>query len=284
MRARTVRVTMLGILFVLATLASTPLIAQGDLVGAYRLGVSDRIQIRVAELPDIDIDTEIREDGTISLPIVGTLRARDLSETELAERIRNELIERGVRQATVTVRVIEFHGRPVSILGAVRTPGNVPVRGPARLFDLLIRAGGLTDNAGERINVFRQAENGLSAQLEIRVEDLIRLGDPTVNIPVLAGDRINVPVARKLTYYFLGAVETAGQQSFSSNEGVTLLTAIARVGGLSETASPKVRVLRTGADGQRQEIVANYQRILDGRDPDITIEDGDIIVVKESFF
>ena len=68
------------------------------------------------------------------------------------------------------------------------------------------------------------------------------------------------------------------------NGRIGLLTAIARAGGLSETASPKIRILRATQGEKREEIKADYRRILSGRDRDVDLVDGDLVVVKESFF
>ncbi|HEX6201366.1 MAG TPA: hypothetical protein VF100_00100, partial [Thermoanaerobaculia bacterium] len=75
-----------------------------------------------------------------------------------------------------------------------------------------------------------------------------------------------------------------GAMEVPSTAGVTLLTVIARAGGLSERASPRITVRRRGADGLMNELRAHYKRILEGRDPDLELVDGDIVVVAESFF
>ncbi len=240
--------------------------------------------VRVVELPDMNGEHAVSEDGTISLPRLGAILVRGASEHEVAERISNELLSVGLRQASVTVRVTDFRSQPVSVLGAVERPGPVSIRGSLSLFDVLLEAGGVTDKRGRTIQVRRRAANGLTDRIELDIDTVLNRENPSVNIPILPGDSINVEAARELTYYFMGEVTEAGQQTFSSTRGITLLTAIARAGGLSATASPKMRIMRLEPDGSRREIQVHYQRVLEGRDPDIEIEDGDIIVVKESFF
>src|SRR5262245_19119182 len=70
---------------------------------AYRLGPRDQVQVRVKELPDLDSDSEVAEDGTLTLPVVGTVDAEGLSEDELAQRIQSQLESDGLRRATVSV-------------------------------------------------------------------------------------------------------------------------------------------------------------------------------------
>ncbi len=88
----------------------------------------------------------------------------------------------------------------------------------------------------------------------------------------------------QITIYVLGEVETQGALEFDSTQTVTLLTAISRAGGISDRASDKITIRRTTADGSFREIPVDYKRVIKGRDPDPELEDGDVIVVKESFF
>lgn len=252
--------------------------------GAYRIGPRDEILIRVDNLPEVDGEQVVADDGTIVLPIVGTVPAQGLTEEELERRLRAELEQQGLRRARVEVSVISYRSRPVSLLGAVARPGNHYVPGQARLLQVLLEAGGLAESHGAEIHVRRRADNGLSDQIRIPVSELIERGDPMLNIPILAGDQINVPPVREITVHFLGEVKQPGSQTFRADEGVTLLTAIARVGGLSETASKKIRIKRKSSTGETTELEIDYRRVLDDDDPDIALADGDLIIVKESFF
>ncbi len=255
-----------------------------DATALYRIGPRDRLMVRVIELPDMNGEHAVGEDGTIELPRLGAILVRGATESQVAQRIEADLESVGLRDPSVTVRVTDFRSQPVSVLGAVQRPGPVSVRGSLPLFDVLLDAGGVTNERGRTIQIRRRAANGLTDRLDLDVDTVLNRADPTVNIPILPGDLINVEAARELTYYFMGEVAEAGQQTFLSTRGITLLTAIARVGGLSATASPKMRIMRLEPDGSRREIPVHYQRILEGRDADVEIVDGDIIVVKESFF
>ena len=252
--------------------------------GRYRIGPRDQVQIRVQELPSLDGELEVADDGTLTLETIGVVDAQGLTEDELAQRIRRLLLEQGLRKATVTVTVGEYRSRPVAVIGSVGSPGNHLVPGRPSLLEVLLTAGGLGTDHGPVVQVRRRADNGLTDQVEISVRDLIEVGDPDVNIPIFAGDLINVPPAKKVTIHFLGEVRNVGSLTFGGGERVTLLTAIARAGGLTEAASNKIRIQRLGADGEREEIIADFRRVLDGKDTDPVLVDGDLVVVKESFF
>lgn len=269
---------------ILVFAAPTLLVASGAAAQqvSNRIGPGDKVEIRVAELAEFNREFQVDADGILELPHVGTLEAAGTTERELADELRQRLESIGLRRATVTVRITEY-SRPVAVLGAVANPGNRSVAGRTTLLEVLLGAGGLTADRGRFIQVRRRASNGLSDQVSIAVDELFDRGDPAVNIPIFAGDVIHVPPAKTLQIHFLGEVEGAGSVSFKSTERVTLLLAIARAGGLTDAAGQKIRILR-GQGSDRVEIVANYRRILAGKDPDVELQDGDIVVVKESFF
>ncbi len=268
-----------------ATVLLLPGLAAQELSSSspYQLGPRDMIQIRVDEIEGLDRELEISEDGSITIPEVGRVDAEGLTAEQLAIRVRTQLESKGVRKATVDISVTTRSARPVSILGAVGNPGIHQVPRRARLMEVILNAG-LAEAHGPDVIVSRRAANGLSDEVRIAVSDLLETGDPRVNIPIFAGDLIRVPPARELTVYFLGAVAETGSQTFRVDKPMTLLTTLVAAGGLTETASNKIQIRRLDASGERRESGVNYRRILNGEDPDVELEDGDIISVKESFF
>lgn len=243
------------------------------------------LKIEVDEVPSLPPEFTVAEDGTISFDILGKVPAQGLTETELQSRIRELLLSQGLRKATVTVAVTSFRSRPVLVLGAVANPGNQTTSGSSRLMEVLLAAGGLSAEHGPSVQVRRQAENGLSDQITISIQDLVEALDPDVNLPIFPGDFINVSAARLLTVHVLGAVKNVGSLTFKNTEAVSVLAAIARAGGLADTASRKIAIKRKDPQtGKLVEILIDFRRILDGKDPDVDLEDGDVLVVRESFF
>jgi len=166
----------------------------------------------------------------------------------------------------------------------VKGAGSVAVPGTWKLLDLLVAQGGLTDNHGDRVYVLRRADNELSDQLVIDVDDLMLHGRPEVNIPIFSGDLVNVPARSTVSVFCLGAVRSPGEIQFSSTERIGLLAVLVRAGGLSDVASKKIRVKRRRGDGFGEEIVVDYKALLAGKIPDPTLAPGDVVVVRESLF
>lgn len=251
---------------------------------SYRIGPRDLIEVRVFETQELNVSRRVSEDGEINLPLVGEVAVAGLTEAEAAQRIKEILEVKALQRASVAVQVLEYRSRPISVIGAVRQPGALSFTGRWTLLEALTAAGGLADAHSTFIHVLRRSDNGLTDQVSIRADDLLVRADPRVNIPIFPGDLINVPGAVDVTVYCLGEVQSPGALTFKSSERMTLLTIIARAGGLTDRASNKILIKRADGSGGSAEINADYKRILAGRDSDVEILPSDVIVVKESFF
>jgi polysaccharide export outer membrane protein len=274
-----------ALLAVLALACPGPAAAQAPVATAdYRLGPRDGVKIEVFEVPELNAERRVGEDGTITLPVLGSVQAAGLTAGELADAIQRRLEADYVNRATVRVELTEVLSQTVTVLGAVANPGALGHPGSWTLLEALSAAGGLTADHGAYLRIQRRAANGLSDQVSIPIADLVERADPSLNLPVFPDDLINVERTRTVTVYLLGEVATTGALQLKSTDALTLLTVIAQAGGLTDRASPRLRVKRRDADGLMQEIQANYKRILEGEEPDLELQDGDLVVVKESFF
>ncbi len=80
-----------------------------------------------------------------------------------------------------------------------------------------------------------------------------------------------------------GQVMKPGNYDFTPD--LTVLKLVLNAGGFGPSASlGKVRILRTEQDGTKQSIQVNMKRVLDGRDEDMELQPGDLVVVPESLF
>ena len=259
--------------------------ASGSAGSGYRLGPKDLVEVRVLELQEMaSLERRVSEKGTINLPFVGEIAASGLTDAELAARIKAELERQVLQRASVAVQVREFRARPISVIGAVNQPGNLAFAGRWTLLEAITAAGGLSQSHGRTAYVLRKSDNGLSDQIAIDLDDLFVRADPRMNIPIFPNDLINIPVMLEVTIYFLGEVAQPGALTFKSTERITVLTAVARAGGLTDRASRKILVRREDASGRSQEIEVDYKRLVAGKDPDVQLRAGDVVVVKESFF
>ncbi len=268
----------------LLTLLSAPgLMAQAG-SGDYSVGPGDELQIEVFEDAALNGTRRIASDGTIVLPLTGPIEVAGRTAEGVAARLREVLEESYLQRATVDVVVTGHRSRPITVLGAVRKPGTHYMTSRWNLFEAIAAAGGLNESHGDRAQIMRRSSDGqLTDQLAVNLATVLDGSDPLDNVVILAGDVINIPPVEEITIYFLGEVATQGAVTVRARDRVTLLTAVAKAGGLTERAAPKITIKRDLGGGKREEIVANFQRILAGEEADIELLEGDLIVVKESW-
>jgi polysaccharide biosynthesis/export protein len=249
----------------------------------YPIGPKDLLEVRVLEIPELNVDRRVTDAGNISLPLLGDLAVGGLTPGQARLKLETLLKQKYVNRANVSIIVKESASKPVSVLGAVRTPGSLNISGRWTLLQAISAAGGITESAGKKIYVLRKSENGLSDMLEVDTEELFRNSNPMWNVPIVPGDVINVAPRRTIRIFCLGEFKSPGALEFSSDDRVSLLSVVAKAGGLTDRASGKIRIKRKTADGKDTEIIVNWSRVLSGKDRDPILEANDVIVVKESF-
>ncbi len=269
----------------LLALALAPWSASAQTSGNdYQIGPKDLLEIRVLEVPELNVERRVSDNGSLELPILDVLSVAGLTAPEVRDRIEKALTSKYVNRANVSVVVKEFTNKPVSVLGAVQKPGSLSISGRWTLVSAITAAGGITGSAGRKVLVLRRADNDLTDALEIDTDDLFGGTTPFGSIPILPGDVINIPPRKTLMVFCLGEVKTPGALQFDSDDRLTLLSVIAKAGGLTDRASKTIRIKTKGPDGRDVEKAVNFKRIVDGKDQDPVIEPNDVIIVKESFF
>ena len=251
---------------------------------AYRIGPRDLIQVKVDEDTRLNGSSRVAEDGTVSFSLVGDVQVAGKTTSEVAALLKKLWESKYMQRATVDVQVLEFLSRPISVIGAVKTPGNLGFSGRWTLLEAITAAGGLTENHGNVAYVLRRADNGLSDQVTIDLDELLLRGDPKLNLPIYANDLINIPGTVEVTIYCIGQVSKPGALVFKSSERITLLTAIAHAGGLTDRAAKKILIKRAASATGPREITVDFNKVLAGKEADVELRQGDVIVVKESFF
>lgn len=140
-----------------------------------------------------------------------------------------------VNQAYVTVTVKEYTNRPILILGGVVRPGALNLAGRWTLQQAILNAGGLAPGAGKKISVLRTADNGLTDRLDVLADELFVKLNPVLEHPDLPGRRRQRRHSSGGQRLLPRRVRTnRGHGKISSDEKLTFLMMMARVGGLSE--------------------------------------------------
>jgi polysaccharide export outer membrane protein len=259
----------------------------------YILGPNDEISILSLHAEEIaNKPIRITTSGDINLLMIGRIHVAGMTlealEAEVTERLKAY-----IRQPDVTINVTQFRSQPVSVFGAVGTPGVVQLEGRKTLIEVLSMAGGLKPEAGSRIRVTRKSEWGpiplpavvtegdySVAEVNIRsVEDATR---PEDNIAILPNDVITVSRAEMV--YVMGEVKKPGGFPLNDKRTISIIEALARAEGPGPTAKVKdSKIIREVADSNRIEIAVNLQDVLHGKAKDVMLQPNDILYVPTSY-
>jgi polysaccharide export outer membrane protein len=287
--------------------------------GKYRIGPDDVLDINVFPAPELNRIVRVSSSGDISLPLLGSVRAAGLTPLGLESHLQDLLRRRYMKDPHVSVFVRELQSHPVSVMGAVKTPGVFQVRGPKTLLEVLSLAGGLSDDAGDTAIIMRGATSvsqrdresstvpgdvpspsptatsvssanadldpdahSREAGIQVNLKDLLDSADAHYNPVVYPGDIIKV--TRAGVVYVVGEVKKPGGFTLKSSEKLSVLQAIALSEGLTRTAAKShARVIRTDpVTGERQEFGIDLNKIMKGKDQDIVLESKDIVFVPNS--
>jgi exopolysaccharide production protein ExoF len=112
------------------------------MAGDYKLGVSDRVKIRVQEWPDLSGEYSVTPDGAVSLPLIGNIGAVGMGLNDLAKEISDRLQQRSERAERVLTAVEIAQYRPFAIMGDVQRPGQYPYRPGLTVIEAISIAGG----------------------------------------------------------------------------------------------------------------------------------------------
>ncbi|MDB4959445.1 MAG: polysaccharide export protein [Myxococcales bacterium] len=159
------------------------------------LGVGDVVGINVWEQKGLDADPTIRPDGTITMPLVGDLKAAGMTPSALKEKIKAALASFVKIQGTeVTVAVRKWSSCRFQVDGEVTKGGVFMSDQYVTVSEALGMAGGLSRFAKRHdIKLIRKDDKGNERQIPLDYDQLMSGQRPDMNIFVLCGDRIWVP-------------------------------------------------------------------------------------------
>ncbi len=147
---------------------------------SYTLGPGDELSIVVSNHEDLSGNFVVSEAGTISLPLVGEIRAVGRTTNAVGQDYSDLLANGFLVNPNVTVCISQY--RPFFIIGGVKNPGAYPYRPGMTILHAIAIAGGLSP-LGDRVALPRLMPPWPDRDL----------GPFTLNRPVFPGDVIEIP-------------------------------------------------------------------------------------------
>jgi polysaccharide export outer membrane protein len=266
----------------------------------YAVGPEDLLQVTFLGQDKLGREVRVNGKGEIALPLIGAVKVAELSPQKI-ETLLDQLYreQKYIKNPQITVFVKEYRHQKVMVTGAVNKPGSYDIIGPRTLLEMLGRAEGLKENAGNIVQIVRhqsysevnKAKNQAGEQsrqtyppgsdiTEINLNQLLTKGVAGLNVPIRNGDVIYVPFASNA--YVLGAVLKPG--NVPVKDSLTVTQAVAMAGGLNPLlATDKISIIRI-KNGHRTTIPVDLSQIETGEINDVPLKENDIVFVQESGF
>lgn len=262
----------------------------------YLIGPEDVITIDVFDVPELSkFDAQVANDGTISVPLLGSVKAAGLTQRQLRDELDEEWGAKYLNRPQVSLYIKDFKSRPVSVVGSVAKPGIVYLTGRRTLVEVLAMAGGLASvgaAAGKEVYVERPggfqdlpAADGLREtapdKVSIELKKLLYSQDTRLNIEIEPFDIVTV--SRAGVVYLAGAFTRPGGYVLDNKDTITALQAVAMAQGLGANArTSEAQIIRRSNSGATTESTIDLKKILRGKAPDVTLADNDILFVPNS--
>ena len=171
----------------------------------------------------------VDEGGYITYPLVGKIQAQGKTIDEL-QNILTGRLKRYLKNPQVAINVTEFRSQRVSVSGAVRQAGQLPITNvPMTILDAVNQAGGVAQNADTH-NI-KWTHNGVDRTISL--QNIMQYGDMSQNQLLSNGDIVYVPNNSNSKVYVMGEV---GRQATLpiGNHGLNLTQALGETGGMNQ--------------------------------------------------
>lgn len=260
----------------------------------YLLSPGDELLVKVLGEEQFGFPATVDENGMISVPFAEKqVMAKCKSENELRTEV-STLLGKYLRNPQMSMQITKRTVIPVTVTGEVNKPGEFDLRRKATLIELLANSGGVKEEAGGMIQVFRPVKPACSTEssadwranpndpLDIPVKRFslanLAKGGEDLNPIIYPGDVIVVDKA--VPVYITGEVITPGG-IYLKEDGLTLTQAIGKIGGLRREAKTKdIRIQRRKQGTNDLEYISvNYDLIKAKQQPDVVLQPYDIVEV-----
>lgn len=160
----------------------------------YVIQAGDQVELTVPDYPEFNVSETVREDGMITLPVIGDTPARGATKGQLNETIGKRLSSYVTTTVRPSIRIKGALEQKLVILGSVTNQGTFVSVTPISPFQALAFAGGPSANADLRhVRVFRGGDSESTVELDLSAS-LATLPGRNETLPLIyPGDLMYVP-------------------------------------------------------------------------------------------
>ena len=176
----------------------------------YFLGPGDVFELNIIDIPELSSQLEILPDGTVTLPLVGSVFIKNMSLDNAKDLIQEKLSEH-LLIPEVQLKMINYRPLRITLIGEIQSPGLYLIKNQVGEFesktitmvDAIQQAGGLTNRSDiKKVKVVRKYfENGNPQfkEASFNLWELINDGKQENNPILFDGDSIVIKKVENTT-------------------------------------------------------------------------------------
>jgi protein involved in polysaccharide export with SLBB domain len=159
---------------------------------ASALSPSDVFEVRVHGHDDLSGLHRVSPEGDIDFPLIKRVRVVGLTSSQIADLIREKLMQGYLRSPTVTVYVKEVNSKKIFVFGQVAKPGAFLYEDGMNVVQAIALAGGFSTFAQQNNVKIKRRNGDKESTIDIPVERIVT--DPgSTNFRLVPGDIVYVP-------------------------------------------------------------------------------------------
>ena len=282
---------------------------------AYLLGPGDQVRVDVFDVPEYSGDFRVLVDGTLNLPVIGTVSVIGSTIPDANATI-TRLYTRYLKRPLITLTLVTPRPMKIALAGEIERPGSYTIplteeNNFPKLTEAINLAGGITLAAAVR-EVRIQRRN--AAPCNVNLWELFQNGNSSQDISLRDGDEIFIPSTtnvdtventllatasfapeetRPVKIAVVGEVERPGPYIVSGTTDAVatgggpgdpprVAQALQAAGGVTQLADMRnIQVQRLTKSGAQQVINVDLWQVLKGGDfsQNILLQEGDVVTV-----
>lgn len=250
-------------------------VGPGDVLDVTLVGTTDSYSQNVLRM-------RVRDDGFITLPLVGKVRIGGLTLQAVDDAIFNAYVPRFLKDLSVYVELSGPESTTVVVVGAAGQGGLITLPGNERnVLYAVGRSGGFGTATSGRVTV-----RPINPDRPVVSYDLTRINDlrrALLAPPLQSGDMLVVEPAEVSAVYVTGLVNAPGPVTLPPDGKLSLVRVLSTAGGVRDFLNPSVATLwRRLPDGRQVRVKLQIADIMSGEADDIALHPGDILNVPHT--
>ena len=239
---------------------------------------NDLISVVVFNEPELSKIARVSEDGTFIVPqLKDPIDVKGLLPHDVESEVDKALLAQKILvHPEVSVSILEYATKMVSVVGDVKVPGQFPITGPISLYEALAKAGWTTSDGGADVLLTTSPSK---PPRRINLMELQEGTDPTVNVELKGGEVVNVPDAPKV--WVTGNVAHPEAVPIRTPGDATVLKVVASAQGLAPYYNKFAYIYRANKSGGRTEITVPLFAIMHRKAPDVALASDDILLIPD---